>query len=159
MNGVDVRTQRWTRRRARLESLAGWQPPLQLTPVTYDVEEARGWLEGVPEAMGVQGVVVKGATTRYYLGRREWLKVKHRDTVEVIVGGVLGPIERPEVVIAAHYRTIDGAAELVQVGRSVPLTVAQAADLAAVLTPARRGIRGRMRSASAAGASPARPCR
>jgi hypothetical protein len=66
-------------------------------------------------------------------------KVKHHDTVEVIVGGVLGPIERPEVVIAGRYRNIDGGAELVQVGRSVPLTTAQAADLAAVLTPARRG--------------------
>ena len=60
--------------------------------------------------------------------------MKHRDTVEVIVGGVLGPISRPEVVIAGRYR----GGELVQVGRSVPLTAAQAADLAAVLTPARR---------------------
>jgi hypothetical protein len=46
---------------------------------------------------------------------------------------VLGPIERPEVVIAGRYR--DG--RLVQVGRTVPLTNAQAADLAAVLEPAR----------------------
>ncbi len=68
--------------------------------------------------------------------------MKHRDTVEVIVGGVLGPIERPEVVIAGRYRGVgEGGArlELVQVGRSVPLTAAQATDLAAVLTPARPG--------------------
>jgi len=139
VNGVDIRTQRWTRRRARLESLTLWEPPVQLTPVTYDVDEAHEWLEVLPEAMGVEGVVAKGAATRYYSGRREWLKVKHRDTVEVIVGGVLGPITRPEVVIAGRYRTIDGAAELVQVGRSVLLTTVQATDLAAVLTPARQG--------------------
>jgi ATP-dependent DNA ligase len=31
--GVDLRTQRWTVRRRRLEELAGsWAPPLQLTP-------------------------------------------------------------------------------------------------------------------------------
>jgi len=139
VNGVDSRTRHWTRRRARLESLAGSEPPLQLSPVTYDVEEAREWLEVLPEAMGVEGVVVKGAVTRYYPGRREWLKVKQRDTVEVIVGGVLGPIERPEVVIAGRYRVTDDGVELVQVGRSVPLTTAQATDLAAVLAPARQG--------------------
>jgi hypothetical protein len=59
--------------------------------------------------------------------------VKHRDTVEVIVGGVLGPIDHPEVVIAGRYH--DG--ELVQVGRTVPLTAMQAAELAAVLVPDR----------------------
>jgi hypothetical protein len=38
--GVDLRTQRWATRRSRLEQLAaGWSPPLQLTPVTYDADE------------------------------------------------------------------------------------------------------------------------
>jgi ATP-dependent DNA ligase len=130
---VDIRTQRWATRRARLESLAVWEPPLQLSPVTRDVDEAREWLDLLPAAMGVEGLVVKGVSTRYAPGRRDWLKVKHRDTVEVIVGGVLGPIDHPEVVIAGRYH--DG--ELVQVGRTVALTNAQAADLAAVLVPAR----------------------
>jgi hypothetical protein len=58
-----------------------------------------------------------------------------RDTVDVIVGGVLGPIHNPEVVIAGRYR----AGELVVVGRTVPLTAAQSAKLGAVLRPARRG--------------------
>jgi ATP-dependent DNA ligase len=93
--GVDIRSQRWTTRRGRLEALTGWVPPLQLSPVTYDVDEAREWYEVLPAAMGVEGLVAKGRATRYVPGRREWLKVKHRDTIEVIVGGVLGPIERP----------------------------------------------------------------
>jgi hypothetical protein len=50
----------------------------------------------------------------------------------VLVGGVLGPINRPEVVIAGRY-TADG--ELVMVGRTVPLTAAQSAELGAVLRP------------------------
>ena len=50
--GVDIRTQRWTIRRARLESLAVWEPPLQLSPVTRDVDEAREWLDVLPAAMG-----------------------------------------------------------------------------------------------------------
>ncbi|TDO26237.1 hypothetical protein EV643_1673 [Kribbella sp. VKM Ac-2527] len=61
--------------------------------------------------------------------------MKHRATHEVIVGGVFGPIDRPEVVIAGRYRGSD----LVMVGRSVPLNARQSAELGAVLRPARRG--------------------
>jgi hypothetical protein len=77
---------------------------------------------------------VKGANSRYVGGRREWLKVKRRDGVEVIVGGVLGPIERPEVVIAGRYRGED----LVVVGHTVPLDAAQSTELGALLRPAGR---------------------
>jgi ATP-dependent DNA ligase len=134
--GVDLRTQRWTTRRARLEQLAEqWQLPLQVSPVTADGDEAREWFDVLPEAMGIEGLVVKGANTRYVGGRREWLKVKRRDTIEVIVGGVLGPINRPEVVVAGRYRGDD----LVVVGRTVPLTTTQSAELGAML---RRGPAG-----------------
>nr|WP_272949198.1 hypothetical protein [Kribbella pittospori] len=72
--GVDLRTQRWTVRRKRLEQLArSWVPPLQLTPLT---DEAREWFEVLPGAMGVEGLVVKGTATRYTPGRRDaWMKV------------------------------------------------------------------------------------
>jgi ATP-dependent DNA ligase len=77
-------------------------------------------------------VVAKGVGTRYAPGRREWLKVKSWETTEVLAGGVIGPIERPSQLVAARYR--DG--ELVVVGRTSPLSPAQAEELAAVLTPA-----------------------
>ena len=49
---------------------------MQLTPVTADLDEAREWFEVLPEAMGVEGLVVKGAATRYTPGRRDaWIKV------------------------------------------------------------------------------------
>jgi ATP-dependent DNA ligase len=131
VGGVDLRSQRWTSRRRRLESLAAWTPPLQLSLVTDDLAEAHDWFEVLP-AMGVEGLVAKGKASRYEPGRRGWLKVRHRDTVEVIVGGVLGPIRRPEAVIAGRYR----GANLVQVGRTVALTAQLSADLGAVLEPA-----------------------
>ncbi|TCN32129.1 ATP dependent DNA ligase-like protein [Kribbella orskensis] len=136
--GVDLRTQRWAVRRERLEQVSrGWVPPLQLTPVTADVDEATEWFEVLPAAMGVEGLVVKGAASRYTPGRRDaWVKVKHRETREVIVGGVLGSISHPEVVIGGLYTT-DG--ELVVVGRTVALKPDQAAQLAAALTAARPG--------------------
>jgi hypothetical protein len=53
--------------------------------------------------------------------------VKSRETHEVIIGAVTGPIERPDTVVAGLMR--DGG--LVIVGKSVPLTRTQAASLPA----------------------------
>ena len=53
----------------------------------------------------------------------------------MIVGGVLGPLARPEVVIAGRYR----GGEPVVVGLTVPLTEAQSTELGAVLRPAKPG--------------------
>jgi ATP-dependent DNA ligase len=132
VGGTDLRGQRLSRRRARLEELAErWAPPMQLSPSTTDPAEARRWFDDFRPA-GVEGLVAKGAGTRYAPGRREWLKVKSWESTEVLAGGVIGPIERPSQLVAGRYR--DG--ELVVVGRTSPLTPAQSAELAAVLTPA-----------------------
>jgi hypothetical protein len=128
VDGVDIRMMRWSVRRKRLEALAkSWQPPLQLSPVTDDVDEAREWME-VFRTAGVEGLVVKGAATRY-TASRGWIKYKSRETVEVIAGGVIGPLKAPKVLIAGRYR----GDELVVVGRSVPLSPAPSAALGAVL--------------------------
>ena len=130
--GTDLRAWTLTRRRAALTDLAArWAPPLQLSPATTDPAEARTWFHDYRPA-GVEGLVAKGAGTRYAPGRREWLKVKSWETTEVIAGGVIGPIERPSQLVAGRYR--DG--ELVVVGRTSPLSSRQSAELAAVLTPA-----------------------
>jgi ATP-dependent DNA ligase len=130
--GTDLRAWTLTRRRAALADLAArWAPPLQLSPATTEPAEARTWFHDYRPA-GVEGLVAKGAGTRYAPGRREWLKVKSWETTEVIAGGVIGPIERPSQLVAGRYR--DG--ELVVVGRTSPLSPRQSAELAAVLTPA-----------------------
>ena len=130
--GTDLRDLRLTRRRTELEAMAGrWAPPLQLSPATSDPAEARQWFDDFRTA-GIEGLVVKGAGTRYAPGRREWLKVKSWETTEVVAGGVIGPIGRPSQLVAGRYR--DG--ELVVVGRTSPLNAEHAAELADVLTPA-----------------------
>lgn len=130
--GADLRGERLTRRRAALEELAArWAPPLQLSPLTTDPAEARRWFADFRPA-GVEGLVVKGAGSRYAPGRRDWLKVKSWETTEVLAGGVIGPIERPGQLVAGRYR--DG--ELVVVGRTSPLSPRQSTELAEVLTPA-----------------------
>jgi ATP-dependent DNA ligase len=130
--GADLRGERLARRRTALEAMAErWAPPLQVSPATSDPAEALRWSEEFRHA-GVEGLVAKGAGTRYAPGRREWLKVKSWETTEVVAGGVIGPIGAPSQLVAGRYR--DG--ELVVVGRTSPLSPAQSAELAAVLTPA-----------------------
>jgi hypothetical protein len=51
-----------------------------------------------------------------------------------VIGAVIGPITRPEGIVAGRYTD---TGQLVIVGRSVPLSSAQAASLATVLEPRR----------------------
>lgn len=61
------------------------------------------------------------------------LKVKTRETVEVIVGAVTGTLERPTAVVAGRYIDAD---DLVVVGRTGQLRPDQSANLARVLVAA-----------------------
>jgi ATP-dependent DNA ligase len=132
LGGTDLREKTLGRRRAELETLAArWAPPMQLSPSTADPALAKQWFDDF-RAAGLEGLVAKGAGTRYAPGRREWLKVKSWESTEVVAGGVIGSLERPSQLVAGRYR--DG--ELVVVGRTVPLTPRQSEELAAVLAPA-----------------------
>jgi ATP-dependent DNA ligase len=132
LDGHDQRGLSYAARRARLERLSdGWRPPLGICPSTADRDEAMSWSTDYRPA-GIEGLVIKSAHGRYRTGRRDWIKVKNRQTREVIVGAVIGSIRRPESVIAAAL--IGG--ELAVVGRTVALTADQAEELATHLTPA-----------------------
>ena len=92
LDGQDQRGLTYTARRARLERLsAGWAPPLEICPSTADRDEATAWCTDYRPA-GIEGLVIKSANGRYPTGRRDWIKVKNRQTREVIVGAVIGSI-------------------------------------------------------------------
>ncbi len=112
-----ARAQRQSQRRAILASwrLAGAHP-LQLPPGTAEESTAKRWFNDYRPA-GIEGLVVKGIGSTHTSGRRRWVKVKSRETTEVIIGAVTGSIERPQTVIAGLIR--DG--ELQIVGKSTPL--------------------------------------
>jgi hypothetical protein len=132
LGAQDQRGLTYAARRRRLEQLAAsWGPPLEICPSTADRAEAMAWYEDYRPA-GIEGLVIKSANGRYPTGRREWIKVKNRQTREVIVGAVTGSIRRPESVIAGAL--IDG--DLAVVGRTTALTAVQATELAEQLTPA-----------------------
>lgn len=74
---------------------------------------------------------MKGAGQPYRPGRRDWLKVKHRRTLEVACAAVTGSVGQPETLVAGLW--IGG--ELRIVGRASPLRPEQRRALAGVLRP------------------------
>jgi ATP-dependent DNA ligase len=105
--------------------------PTLALPATTDPEEAARWFKDLPHT-AIEGLVVKGSAPPYTPGARSWLKLTHRETVEIICGAVIGPITEPREVVAGLVP--DG--ELRIVGRSTPLKTA-AARLARWLQPPR----------------------
>jgi ATP-dependent DNA ligase len=109
LRGEDLRPRPFHERRARLEELAEMlgagavtaaaavaggtrgeehdpDLPWLLSPSTTDVELARRWFHDL-EPAGFDGVVAKALGRPYTEGRRDMLKVKHRRTVDCVVGG------------------------------------------------------------------------
>ena len=101
----DLRARPFRMRRAHLERLGDrMAPPLQLVPGTDDLDVAHQWLEDYGRVdVGVEGLVVKGLATTYEPGVRGWVKHKIRDTVEVIVGAVVGTPESAERLVLGMY--------------------------------------------------------
>lgn len=57
-----------------------------LTPVTADLEEARLWFDDF-EAAGCDGIICKQTDQPYVEDKRNWIKWKHRRSVDCVVGG------------------------------------------------------------------------
>lgn len=130
----DVRSLAWRHRRLLLEELASeWRPPLNVSPVTDDLEQATAWFTDLAAA-GVEGLVVKGADQPYRGAQRLWIKVKARHSLDVVCAAVIGPIDAPQVVVAGLPVGEQG---LSIVGRSSVLSRAASRDLATALEPAR----------------------
>ncbi|WP_423463488.1 ATP-dependent DNA ligase [Promicromonospora sp. MS192] len=84
-DGADVTGRPWTERRELLESLVTPAPPVHLPPVFEgDLDAALR----TSRTLRLEGVVAKRRTSTY-TGRRsrEWLKVKHSATQEIVVVG------------------------------------------------------------------------
>jgi ATP-dependent DNA ligase len=99
-----------------------------LSPATTDLEQAQEWLRDLP-VTGLEGLVIKGADQPYEGGKRQWLKVKHRNTIDVICAAVIGDREHPDQLVIGL--PIDGALRIV--GRTAPLTVTASRSLGRLL--------------------------
>lgn len=84
---VDFRATTYNARREVLqEALGGVGPPMYLTPMTRDRDEALDWFERF-EGAGLDGIVAKRDDDSYQAGIRAMLKIKHLRTVDCVVGG------------------------------------------------------------------------
>lgn len=68
------------------ELASWWEPPMDLSPMTADYDLAASWFETMPPS-GIEGLVAKGAGQEYEADRI-WLKVKHRDTLDVVCAAI-----------------------------------------------------------------------
>jgi ATP-dependent DNA ligase len=87
VSGTDLRDRPFTERRGRLVELAGkLGHPWHLTPQTDSEETARRWFDEF-ESAGCDGIVAKVPDLPYQHGKRAMTKIKHRRTVDCVVGG------------------------------------------------------------------------
>ncbi len=85
--GEDLRERSFTERRERLVDLAaGLEYPWHLTPQTSSEETARAWFHEF-EPAGCDGIIAKDPGLTYQHGKRAMIKIKHRRTIDVVVGG------------------------------------------------------------------------
>jgi ATP-dependent DNA ligase len=112
----DVRLDTFRDRRAALEDLVSNHqgPPIQPVPQTRDRAEAlRQLADYATDPIGIEGLVVKGLDQPYRPGQRDWMKIRVRDTVEVVVGAITGTLTAPHRLVVGQY---DVAGKLVIVG-------------------------------------------
>jgi ATP-dependent DNA ligase len=83
--GDDLRGEPFEERRGRLGRL-DLPEPWRLTPSTKDRQTAERWFDDF-EAAGCDGIVAKRRAAPYMEGKREMVKVKHRRSVDCVVGG------------------------------------------------------------------------
>jgi ATP-dependent DNA ligase len=85
--GTDLRETPFRERREALVELAGsLTSPWHLTPQTADESVAKGWFDEF-ESAGCDGIIAKKPDLTYQHGKRAMTKIKHRRTVDVVVGG------------------------------------------------------------------------
>ena len=130
---TDLREQPYQHRRDALEALLGrgLPPGLVLTPSTTDPAVARSWLIHHGHT-GIEGVVAKRLDQPYRPGVRGWQKLRTRLTAEAVVGGVIGPLDAPRVLLLGRHDH-DGQFHLV--GRTTELAPAGRDAVAALLHP------------------------
>ena len=85
--GEDLRGLPFSARRERLVGVAaGLDDPWHLTPQTDSVATAMQWFDEF-ESAGCDGIVAKVPDLAYQHGKRAMIKIKHRRTVDCVVGG------------------------------------------------------------------------
>jgi ATP-dependent DNA ligase len=128
VDDVDLRPMPFRLRRERLEAEIADSSPIQITPLTTELAQAKEWFVAF-EGAGLDGIVAKHPDSTYQPGRRVMAKLKHDRTADVVVVGYRTHTSQPDAVgslLLAVYSDADGpAAEWAPMfGGLVPIGVA-----------------------------------
>jgi len=87
LKGENIMGRPYSERRVLLEEVfAGLGEDWRLTPITDDLAEAERWFHEY-EAAGCDGIICKQVDQPYVQEKRNWIKWKHRRSVDCVVGG------------------------------------------------------------------------
>ncbi len=87
LGSEDLREQSMHDRRAALvDAFADAAPPIHVTPLTEDVEEAAQWFTTF-EGAGLDGLIAKARDLPYQSDKRVMTKIKHVRTADCVVAG------------------------------------------------------------------------
>jgi ATP-dependent DNA ligase len=124
--GEDIRALPYTERRARLSGLIGASGTgLALMPATSSLDAAGAWMS--QGERGVEGVVAKRVDHAYAPPRRHWWKIRTRNTIEAVIGGVTGSRAVPTGLILGQY---DQLGQLRVIGRTTRLGAKASREIA-----------------------------
>jgi ATP-dependent DNA ligase len=125
-------------RRAALERLLGRaKPPVYVTPMTRDRNQAQHWLEHF-EGAGLDGVIAKPAGLTYQPGKRAMIKVKHARTADCVVAGFRWHKSGSDAVGSLLLGLYDDAGVLQHVGVTSSFTMGMRKQLVKELAPLRK---------------------
>jgi ATP-dependent DNA ligase len=140
VDGNDLRSLPLEERRAHLERLlAKATPPIHLTPMTRNRDEAADWLARF-EGAGLDGVIAKDVRGIYQPGKRAMIKVKHVRTADCVVAGFRwhkASKEDGELVGSLLLGLYDEKGHLHHVGVTSAFTMVVRRQLVAELAPLR----------------------
>jgi len=138
--GEDLRNVPQRTRRERLEAmLAKVAPPVHLTPMTRDRDEAVQWLSRF-EGAGLDGVIAKPDDGIYAPGKRAMIKVKHARTADCVVAGFRWHKNgRDRLVGSLLLGLYDDRGRLHHVGVTSAFNMSTREQLATELAPLREG--------------------
>ncbi|MGW9643062.1 ATP-dependent DNA ligase [Streptomyces albidoflavus] len=100
---------------------------------TTERDRALAWMDPEWGRVGVEGVVVKPAGSRYRPGRGGWWKVRARESTEGVVGAVTGPVSAPDTLLLGRW---DAEARFRMIARTTPLSATARREVGALLTAA-----------------------
>jgi ATP-dependent DNA ligase len=83
--GALARTLDWAESPGDLPSMPS-APVVLIAPWTDDTAVAQAWFDD-EDGLGQDGILAKHADQPYLPGERGWVKVKHRRTLDVVIGG------------------------------------------------------------------------